>query len=232
MKIPDFVKQNSKFLITVVILTALPFIFYFVNFHGLLSNDHAIWGTFGDFVGGFLNTILTFILILFTTWSYYESQKMVQKIHEETKDLQKLVHEEAISLQKNQYKPLIRLRYENFKDKFLLKIVNHGLGPLVIKNIFFYKNENLQRLDDDLYETLENFNLYFRSAANYNKIIIDPNSNEAIIEIDFHGDEDKIKDQKKKIFDTLYNYRTEVFYTDIFDNTYPIYEVRFNNLNI
>lgn len=34
---------------------------YFLKFHGDLSNNQSIWGTFGDFLGGVLNPILSFL---------------------------------------------------------------------------------------------------------------------------------------------------------------------------
>lgn len=42
-------------------ITITVFIFYFLNFHGELTTDHERWGTFGDFVGGTLNPILSFL---------------------------------------------------------------------------------------------------------------------------------------------------------------------------
>jgi hypothetical protein len=35
--------------------------FYFSKFHGSLSSENSVWGTFGDFVGGTLNPILSFL---------------------------------------------------------------------------------------------------------------------------------------------------------------------------
>lgn len=37
--------------------------FYFGNFHGPLSSNQAVWGVFGDFLGGLLNPILSFTTV-------------------------------------------------------------------------------------------------------------------------------------------------------------------------
>lgn len=46
---------------TVMVAT---FVLYFMNFNEGLSADHARWGTFGDFVGGALNPILSFLALI------------------------------------------------------------------------------------------------------------------------------------------------------------------------
>jgi len=43
---------------------ALVFWLYFSNFHGEFSPKHEVWGAFGDFVGGTLNTILSFLALI------------------------------------------------------------------------------------------------------------------------------------------------------------------------
>ncbi|EGR2241139.1 Hypothetical protein VCSRO12_3650 [Vibrio cholerae] len=44
---------------TVVIVSAL--VFYFTNFNGVFSNKQEDWGTFGDFLGGSINPVLSFL---------------------------------------------------------------------------------------------------------------------------------------------------------------------------
>ncbi len=45
-------------------ITAIVFIFYFMNFTGELTTEHERWGTFGDFFGGTLNPLLSFLGLL------------------------------------------------------------------------------------------------------------------------------------------------------------------------
>lgn len=44
-------------------IVAVVIAFYFMNFSGSLSNEHERWGTFGDFIGGTLNPILSFFAL-------------------------------------------------------------------------------------------------------------------------------------------------------------------------
>ncbi|MDD5277419.1 MAG: hypothetical protein PHR16_15230 [Methylovulum sp.] len=66
---------NTKWFVIVLCLIALTILgFYFGNFHGGLSSDNGVWGTFGDYVGGILNPLIAafaFYLIART----YELQK-------------------------------------------------------------------------------------------------------------------------------------------------------------
>ena len=65
--------------------------FYFGNFHGGLSTENGVWGTFGDYVGGILNPLIAafaFYLIAKT----YELQKTeleeTRKLLEDSRDTQ------------------------------------------------------------------------------------------------------------------------------------------------
>lgn len=67
---------NAKWLLIFLgLITVVVFGFYFFNFHGRLSDENEVWGTFGDYVGGILNPLIAafaFILIAKT----YELQKI------------------------------------------------------------------------------------------------------------------------------------------------------------
>lgn len=47
-------------LFAILVVTAV----YFANFSGLKSADHEVWGTFGDYVGGTLNPLLSFCALI------------------------------------------------------------------------------------------------------------------------------------------------------------------------
>ena len=51
------------FVVAVTIMVGV-FLFYFINFSGDISSSHEKWGTFGDFVGGTLNPILSFLALI------------------------------------------------------------------------------------------------------------------------------------------------------------------------
>ena len=52
-----------------ILLTIAPLIFYLFKFGSLtFSADKSDWGTFGDYIGGTLNPLLTLINICVTVW--------------------------------------------------------------------------------------------------------------------------------------------------------------------
>lgn len=67
--------------------------FYFIKFFGILgygfSNDSAIWGQFGDYMGGSLNPILSFISIILLIKSLNFQNQTNLDLREELKDSKK-----------------------------------------------------------------------------------------------------------------------------------------------
>jgi len=57
--------NNLKWLVIIAII-AIVFVFtvYFLNFNNGFSDDQGVWGTFGDFMGGTLNPILSFLSLI------------------------------------------------------------------------------------------------------------------------------------------------------------------------
>lgn len=53
-----------KIFISAIVVMAAVFILYFSNFNGKFTSQPEYWGTFGDFVGGTLNPILSFFALL------------------------------------------------------------------------------------------------------------------------------------------------------------------------
>lgn len=54
----------SRIMAIGTLLTAGAFAAYFIHFHSGFSTDHQAWGTFGDFIGGTLNPLLSFLALL------------------------------------------------------------------------------------------------------------------------------------------------------------------------
>jgi len=61
------------------------FVFYFMNFSGSLSSEHERWGTFGDFVGGTLNPILSFFALIALLLTIILQSKELEATREELK---------------------------------------------------------------------------------------------------------------------------------------------------
>jgi uncharacterized membrane protein len=67
--------------------TAIGIVFwlYFTNFTGGLSNKHDVWGTFGDFIGGTLNPILSFFALIALLLTIILQSRELEATREELK---------------------------------------------------------------------------------------------------------------------------------------------------
>jgi uncharacterized membrane protein len=63
MESEQLIKWLAWVFVSAVVVVAAVFLFYFLNFKGGLTLEHDRWGTFGDFVGGTLNPILSFFAL-------------------------------------------------------------------------------------------------------------------------------------------------------------------------
>lgn len=89
-KISNFFTKHIIKIAIVAVVVVLSF--YFFSFHYQLSDDNGDWGTFGDFFGGTLNPILSFlalVIVLKTYLSQQEELKETRKILEEQSETQK-----------------------------------------------------------------------------------------------------------------------------------------------
>lgn len=60
----DITKKLKWLIIIGISSFAVVLIIYFASFHGTPSIEQDAWGQFGDFVGGTLSPILTFLTII------------------------------------------------------------------------------------------------------------------------------------------------------------------------
>ncbi|WP_167882907.1 putative phage abortive infection protein [Leptospira levettii] len=76
--------KNNGYLITALIVMALPAILYYQKFSNKFEfiRDEEIWGQFGDFYGGLLNPLLTFITFLFVIKSFNFQKNEAQDLKE------------------------------------------------------------------------------------------------------------------------------------------------------
>lgn len=99
-------------------IVAVVFIFYFCNFSGSLSNDHQRWGTFGDFIGGMLNPILSFFALIALLLTIILQNKELEETREELKR-SATAQEKSESSLKKQSDILIRQQFEQTFFSFL-----------------------------------------------------------------------------------------------------------------
>ncbi|MEQ9772441.1 hypothetical protein ABRQ03_16535 [Pectobacterium jejuense] len=106
MKLISFINENiSAAIFCIVLIIALPFIFYFYNFHVGFSKVPADWGSFGSFIGGVagvLAPILTFVTVFILIRTLDESMKSYSIIErkENIEIVRNLVNELEVSLKK------------------------------------------------------------------------------------------------------------------------------------
>ena len=74
---------NTITLILILFLIISVFSSYILNFNNGISNEQAIWGSFGDYIGGILNPLLTFITIIYLIKSHSLQQAETKEIQKE-----------------------------------------------------------------------------------------------------------------------------------------------------
>lgn len=108
-----------------MIMMASVFLIYFCNFQGPLSNEHNVWGTFGDFIGGVLNPVLSFvafIALLFTIILQNNELRITRKEFRLSRKAQQK-SEQALSSQAELMKDSATLSalgniYSHYNDKY------------------------------------------------------------------------------------------------------------------
>ncbi|MDD5229036.1 MAG: putative phage abortive infection protein [Methylococcales bacterium] len=113
--------------ITAIVAVVVVLGFYFFKFHHQLSDDNGNWGTFGDFFGGTLNPILSFLalMVLLRTFSMQREELDLQR--EELKETKAILKEQSETQKRQQ-----------FENTFfeLLKIHNQLLKNLLKRHQF------------------------------------------------------------------------------------------------
>ncbi|GJL56448.1 MAG: hypothetical protein NPIRA02_35800 [Nitrospirales bacterium] len=115
-------------------------VLYFLNFQGQLSSEHERWGTFGDFIGGTLNPILSFLaliaLLLTIVLQNRELEATRQELSESRQTAQKQVAHLINEAKKNDiYKTI--------------QVLENRLEKLYREPIYFLSNGDL--IDHELY---------------------------------------------------------------------------------
>jgi uncharacterized membrane protein len=82
-------------LVTAVFVVTVVFLFYLLNFPGELSLDHQRWGTFGDFIGGTLNPILSFLALIALLLTIVLQNRELEATREELAQTRKAAQEQV-----------------------------------------------------------------------------------------------------------------------------------------
>lgn len=92
---------------------------YFINFHGPLDSQQAQWGVFGDYLGGILNPILSFLAFLGLLWTISLNYDELRRSSESLK-------KQEIQQQKQDIYRLIETIYSEIKGILNLNFVSGG----------------------------------------------------------------------------------------------------------
>lgn len=94
-------KSLIRFLIGITAFATVSFfvtiVFYVSNFNNGLSTDQSVWGTFGDFLGGTLNPILSFLSLLALLFTIVLQNKELQETRKELRQSREAQEEQTES---------------------------------------------------------------------------------------------------------------------------------------
>jgi hypothetical protein len=139
-------------LMTIIAFVIMSLVFgsYFFHFHGDLSSQQENWGTFGDYIGGTLNPILSFLSLIALLWTIRIQSKDIEltlielnrsaSAQEETK---KILDKQSETLARQQFESTFfsLLEQHNKALEFLsIHCLNKSTTPLIISihnEVFF-----------------------------------------------------------------------------------------------
>ncbi len=120
---------------------ALVFVLYFGVFHGQLSPCQETWGQFGDFVGGTLNPILTFITIIALVYTIRLQYEILNTSKIELSNLENQLSESRNNIQQEQkfresqeYKNDL-IKVMDLKDKDLQELYDKKIEDSTLDNV-------------------------------------------------------------------------------------------------
>lgn len=101
---------------------------YFYNFNGILSNDNAKWGTFGDFIGGTLNPIFALFSLFAIIYTIKIQTEELELTRSEMEKSTKAQEEQSISFAKQ----IASIKLQTFENTFfnLLEHYNNLIDPM------------------------------------------------------------------------------------------------------
>tara|TARA_R110002051_G_scaffold100906_2_gene171581 strand:+ start:12974 stop:13759 length:786 start_codon:yes stop_codon:yes gene_type:complete len=99
----QLIKWLAWIFVSAVLVVAAVFLFYLLHFQGGLTVEHERWGTFGDFVGGTLNPILSFLALTSLLLTIVLQNRELEATREEMSQ-SRIAAQEQVSHFKNESK--------------------------------------------------------------------------------------------------------------------------------
>lgn len=167
-----FTKHIIKVAIVAVVVVL---VFYFFNFHYQLSSKNENWGLFGDFFGGTLNPILSFLALFVVLKTYLSQQdelKATQEILKEQSETQKRqqfenTFFELLKIHNQSLESLVEVVYIPGQSSPHRSVSGHSYSKLkqIISSVFYNENFASVRLNESKQKLIGNHSLsghYFR----------------------------------------------------------------------
>ncbi|RDI05495.1 hypothetical protein [Flavobacterium sp. AG291] len=227
----EVLKLVNVIIIATLIGIAVPVILYIINFGDeKISKSSADWGTFGDFIGGVMGTILNLITAFLSLISVYITLKIAIRIHEnEIKYNQDNIireqerFEKEIELTHAQSKPYPYIDVITFISKTEISIANYGTGPLIIKEFkVIYKNNDeflhlFALLFNKANDCINNLEVFYDDTETH---VISPGKSKQLILLERGDNVDNLKNEgyQKICKEILMDSKIFIVYEDIFGN--------------
>ncbi len=210
----DMQKKILILTFVLVMLCLIPALFYIFKFGSwTLSSNKDEWGTFGDYIGGVLNPVISILTLAVTTYiavSFNEYQKQQQN--------------EANQRQERLVRPLANILVGDYEEQIQVKIRNAGLGPLTIKEVKIFSPENTRNSFKNLIDIMpahpENLT-WSDFAFKIETKVIAAGAELNLIELTGKTSNNDFEEFKTKVRFALKDIIIEVLYTDIYENEMP-----------
>ncbi|HEY1192789.1 hypothetical protein [Flavobacterium sp.] len=206
---------------------------YFCNFDGEISKSQAIWGAFGDYIGGVLGTFFNLLAVVFSIISIYITLKIAVKIHEiEDRNIRENIQRDnerftqEKELIKRQNMPFPHFDYDRLYNNLNIILSNQGPGPLIIKNWeIIFDNVSFTNFGKLIDQKLTDKDYISLSYERLSKHVISSGSSTSLLKI---NDGQTLSPKQKKYLndcnDLLTKCRIKISYEDIFENQYEAEE--------
>ena len=118
--------------------------FYFINFHGELSPSHEQWGAFGDYFGGTINPVLSFLTLIALLLTIILQNKQLEISSNELEATRQELKRSAEAHEKSELS--LQLQAKALEISARISAISHLLGQAedTIRSITSYQSGSSQ----------------------------------------------------------------------------------------
>lgn len=191
-----------------------------------LSENQAIWGVFGDYIGGVIGTIFSFAAMIFSLLSIYVSLQIASTIQANEREFQTENLERQIALVHKQNKPYPYFHLLKVSDILSIDLQNFGAGPLIVTSIKIvnanngeYRNfRDFIATEFPQNEREEKVTITYNSAPSH---ILVPNGSKSLLKVTPKNQLNiEYKVTQNQLGERLKDWEIKLIYQDIFENEF------------